>query len=196
MADLVLPDDVEITSMPIGPDHSGLTPSRGEYTQHVSYLATAPASWRGRVEFGVNDINSEPMGALLSRLLASMRGGQKTLALPMPGPTIPEPVNATTIQAIDTEGHLTLSRDLVIPADAPADYPANYWIRLAQRVYVVESLLAANRIAVEPVAAAAVGDQLHRADVITVRLASPDPGPIPRTPDFWGPLGFDWVEAI
>ena len=159
MADLSLPSDVEITDLPIAPWYPGLIASQGEFTGATTYHATAPASWRGQVVFGVNDVNSEVMGARLNTILAAMRGGQRTLALPLPGPTIVEPIMATTVQSIDTEGVLTLNRALTLPDEATDDdgnYISGLWLKIETRLYILHAVPATTRIAVEPVAVAEI----------------------------------------
>ena len=105
---------------------------------------------------------------------------------------------ATTVQSIDTEGVLTLNRALTLPDEATDDdgnYISGLWLKIETRLYILHAVPATTRIAVEPVAVAEIGDAVHAATSIDVRLAEEAPL-IPRTPDFWGPLGFSWVEAI
>ena len=181
--------------MPIGPYYPGLDAYDSDFSGDRSFLASAPASWRGSVSFGVNDQQTQAMGAALQGILADMEGGQKTLGLPMPGPTIESPSTTTTVQAIEPNGVLTLSRNLAIPADAVAGYPVDHWVKIAEHVYLIRERPAANKIRVLPVAAASVGETVDVADIITVRLDTTSPAPIERDPEFWGPLSFQWIEA-
>ena len=104
MPDIDLPADADITAMPIGPYYPGLDEYQSEFSADRSYLASAPSSWQGSVSFGVTDLSRAAMGAKLNGILADMQGGQKTLGLPIVGPTITEPANATVIQAIEADG--------------------------------------------------------------------------------------------
>ena len=84
---------------------------------------------------------------------------------------------------------------LAVPAGSVAGYPVDHWVKIEERIYLIrERHPAANKIRVLPVAAAAIGERVRAADIITVRLDE-RPTPIERTPEFWGPLSFRWVEA-
>lgn len=188
MADLNLPADVEVTNQPSGLWYPGLDDHRSPFGGQPSFLFNSPGSWRGSVSIAVTDAETEAMGATINGLLADMRAGEKTVALPMPGPTIEEPMVATTILSIATDGTLTLNRNQPVAPDA--------WIRIAERIFVARSQPAANQITVQPIGVAAVGERLHAADFITVRLAEASPIIVPRDPNFWGPFTFPWVEAV
>lgn len=202
MPDLRLPNDIEITALPLVPWYPGLVRHQGPFTPKRDYYFHNPGAWRGSVTIGELEANPAAIpdalaatelsytAAEINGIIAGMRAGARTLALPMQGvgPTIEEPANATTVTAIDSDGTLTLSNDAAIPNGS--------WFRLEERIFVARGAQPApDKVVVEPVYVAAIGDALHMANEIIVRLDDQLPLP-PHDASWWGPWIIPFVEAV
>ena len=190
MADYNLPSDVLITSMPIVPYEPGIGVYPSKYTGQIDYSFNAPGSWRGSGSIALFDRAGTAEASAMNAIIAAMRGGARTLALPLDGvPTIDDPSLATTVDSIDADsGELTFNRNLVI-ADG------SFFV-LGERLFQAQGEQSAdNKVQPTPVFAAVAGARIRPATVIQARMSGDDLG-IPRVADFWGPWTFSWIEAV
>jgi len=188
--DLRLPEGVLITALPLLPYEPGIEVYPSKFTGQMDYSFSAPGSWRGQVSIALFDGTGVAEASAINAVIAAMRGGAKTLALPLDGlPTIDDPEVATTVASIDAAtGVLTFNRDAAIPDGA--------FFALEERLFQgVGSQPADDEVVPTPVFAAVVGQRLRPATEIVVRIVGDDLG-IPRTADFWGPWTFSWIEVV
>lgn len=191
MADLTLPAGVELVSMDLGVEWPGLQKHENPFSGKSTYLERAHGRYVGTATFALTDRHDQATGALTAMLITALRGGVKTVDLPLNLPTVRD--TGAQIAAVLPAERFLLDEAL---QGAPGDYLA-----IAGRLKQIRTIQttgnpARSTIAAEPYFPHPVGAAVRPAATIEVRQRDIQPIIAPRDPSFWGPWVLPFEEVI
>lgn len=157
----------------------------------VTTLNRSPGVWRGT--FSLPLTGDAAVADDVEVWLSAMADGRNTSEIPLERKTLADDPNAT----IASGPALVAGRLRYTLSGAVSGLATGLYLRVRERLFLVESVTGVNIVLVPQVQGIAAGTAVRRAATLrVVRDPQTSFSPSPASPDFFGPWTFAFIEAL
>ena len=188
MALIPFPSGLSFENESLGLVWPGQAALRSPFTAHTQVLTRGSGIWRGSAHFPPT--TSEAERRAIERFFARLEGQRNWTELPIDAPA-PDTTDEPTVSSVTAS-----DGSLVTELSGDPMYAAGDYLRVGDRLALVDERIEANRYRLLPQAVWTAGDAVKPGATVLARRASGSELLSPHSPDFHGPWIFDWIEAI